>query len=224
MASASASNATRLCVLACRQTSRLSAIPPHIPRISRFSPASRRTLTSTRTRWAEEPPSSEQQAETEDSSTPSGSPAAQDATSPGAAGKAPAKSALPFGESLESQSYQILDRAAKNNGYATYAQYLEGSLGSGAVGFPRDDRQFDMEIMPLLEPKPEKRSIWHDEEDEEMDTEDIEDPEEDDMTELGHAKLEEIKEMRHYNRLAIWELPLLSSGSPSIKPMPPDSE
>ena len=35
----------------------------------------------------------------------------------------------------------------------------------------------------------------------------------DDLTELGHAELEQHRELRHYARIAAWEMPLLSSMS-----------
>lgn len=42
-----------------------------------------------------------------------------------------------------------------------------------------------------------------------------EDPEyqSDDLTSLGHGELEQHREMRHYARIAAWEMPLLSSAS-----------
>lgn len=30
---------------------------------------------------------------------------------------------------------------------------------------------------------------------------------------MAHGKLEEVREMRHYARLAVWEMPLLASES-----------
>ena len=38
----------------------------------------------------------------------------------------------------------------------------------------------------------------------------------DDLNELGHAELEQHREMRHYARIAAWEMPLLSSTSPAL--------
>lgn len=42
-----------------------------------------------------------------------------------------------------------------------------------------------------------------------------EDPEyqSDDLSSLGHGELEQHREMRHYARIAAWEMPLLSSAS-----------
>lgn len=59
-----------------------------------------------------------------------------------------------------------------------------------------------------------KHSFWHDgETDTDLITDEIgeDDFEEDDMMAMGHAKLEEHREFREYARLAVWEMPLLSS-------------
>jgi small subunit ribosomal protein S35 len=71
------------------------------------------------------------------------------------------------------------------------------------------------EAAPLRRPAVAKKdSFWHDEEcDPDLITDEIgeDDFEEDDMMALGHAKLEEHREFREYARLAVWEMPLLSS-------------
>jgi small subunit ribosomal protein S35 len=59
--------------------------------------------------------------------------------------------------------------------------------------------------------KPNKQSFWFDEEDPETNTEELEEFDEDDITSMAHGKLDEVREMRKYARLAVWELPLLSS-------------
>ena len=63
--------------------------------------------------------------------------------------------------------------------------------------------------------RPKKESFWNDEE---QDTDVVWDQEsgedafnEDDITSMAHAKLEEHREHREYARIAIWEMPLLSS-------------
>ena len=50
-------------------------------------------------------------------------------------------------------------------------------------------------------------------EDEEQDTGEDDQFESDDITSLAHSELEQHREMRHYARLAAWEMPLLSSMS-----------
>ena len=42
----------------------------------------------------------------------------------------------------------------------------------------------------------------------------------DDITSLGHGELEQHREMRHYARIAAWEMPLLSSTAPPSSSLP----
>lgn len=62
--------------------------------------------------------------------------------------------------------------------------------------------------------KPKKDSFWNEEEkDSDLITDEIgeDEFEEDDILSVGHAKLEEHREAREYARIAVWEMPLLSS-------------
>lgn len=61
--------------------------------------------------------------------------------------------------------------------------------------------------------KPKNDAFWdEDEEDPDLITNDDSDEfDENDMTDIAHAKLEEHREQRAYARIAIWEMPLLSS-------------
>lgn len=54
---------------------------------------------------------------------------------------------------------------------------------------------------------------------EEQDTGEDEKFDNDDITSLGHGELEQHREMRHYARIAAWEMPLLSS-TPLPTPLP----
>jgi small subunit ribosomal protein S35 len=76
----------------------------------------------------------------------------------------------------------------------------------------------------LRRPAMAKRgSFWHDEEtDTDLITNEIgeDDFEEDDMMAMGHAKLEEHREFREYARIAVWEMPLLSSKPAGAAPTP----
>ena len=56
-----------------------------------------------------------------------------------------------------------------------------------------------------------------------QDTGEDEEFEGDDITSLGHGELEQHREMRHYARIAAWEMPLLSSTlCSSLSPPPPN--
>lgn len=62
--------------------------------------------------------------------------------------------------------------------------------------------------------KPKRNSFWNDEEtDPDLITDEVgeDEFEEDDILSMGHGKLEEHRELREYARIAIWEMPLLSS-------------
>ena len=65
--------------------------------------------------------------------------------------------------------------------------------------------------------KKSRNSFWNDEEpDSDMITDEVgeDDFEEDDIMALAHGKLEEHREYREYARIAVWEMPLLSSKVP----------
>lgn len=69
--------------------------------------------------------------------------------------------------------------------------------------------------------KLQRDSFWNDEE---LDTDYIADEtgdddfEENDITAMSHGKLEEHREAREYARLAVWDMPLLSSKSLLCRP------
>jgi small subunit ribosomal protein S35 len=71
------------------------------------------------------------------------------------------------------------------------------------------------DLAPLKRPvKPRPNTFWHEEEtDNDLITDEVgeDDFEEDDILSLGHGKLEEHREYREYARIAVWEMPLLSS-------------
>lgn len=71
------------------------------------------------------------------------------------------------------------------------------------------------QIAPLRRPVPKpKGTFWNvDEKDTEMITNEVGEDEfdEDEITSMGHAKLEEHREFREYARIAVWEMPLLAS-------------
>lgn len=115
-----------------------------------------------------------------------------------------------FAESLTTEGLQCLDELAKNNGYNTMDEFVDDFL--------RKNRELNQEERTFLDDigkvdigeKPNEESFWHDDEDPDTNTdEDVFD--EDDITSMAHGKLDEIREMRHYARLAVWEMPLLSS-------------
>jgi hypothetical protein len=93
-----------------------------------------------------------------------------------------------------------------NPALLTYRE-IRDKLSAVVDGDPRDPTT-------PLEPKPDRQSYWFDEEDDDPQTHDIDGWdtfEEDDIMSVAHGKLDELREQRHYARLAAWEMPLLSS-------------
>jgi small subunit ribosomal protein S35 len=67
--------------------------------------------------------------------------------------------------------------------------------------------------------KPDPRSFWFDEDDPETITEQKDDKLDPiDMPETAHIKLEEMREQRHWTRVAAWEMPLLAQFAREFEP------
>lgn len=107
---------------------------------------------------------------------------------------------------MESQ----LDQLAKLNNANDLTEYFQREIDQN-----RENRIEDRDLDDALKKieygeRPDRSSLWYDDEDPYTHTD--EDPfDEDDITSMAHGKLEEVKEMRHYARLAVWEMPLLAS-------------
>lgn len=106
---------------------------------------------------------------------------------------------------------ETMDRLLKERGLDSLGSWV--SQVNAKHFPPAKDRQFSKEVDEIIEPKQDIKSFFFDDTDPDQDSEDFEEFNEDDMTEMAHAKLHEIQEMRQYQRLAVWELPLLSSTS-----------
>lgn len=114
------------------------------------------------------------------------------------------------------EGHEALDFAAKQQGYNTFDEYVEKHLrfGDNAPVNAASERNLESDLRRIETPgRVNRRAFWFDEDDPDMDTEEHDEFDEDDITEMAHSKLEEVREMRHYERLAVWELPLLSSES-----------
>lgn len=116
-----------------------------------------------------------------------------------------------FAETATPEGLRQLDELAKSNGYGTIDEFLESRLRE-TPGWASEDRALEEELFKDDQgDKPNKSSFWFDEEDPETNTEEHDEFDEDDITSMAHGKLEEVREMRHYARLAVWEMPLLAS-------------
>ncbi|KAH7149513.1 mitochondrial ribosomal subunit protein-domain-containing protein [Dactylonectria estremocensis] len=197
---ASASAAARLCVLACRGAYRLQRIP-QAQHITRQSLNPHRSFTTSTIRWARE---GEEEDDAED--------------------YAPIvlrKLTKSFNEAITPEGMKQLDELAKENGYNTIDDYLQDTIDR-TPGWGSEDRGVLDDLMKTDKgEKPNKQSFWYDDEDPETNTEELDEFDEDDITSMAHGKLDQIREMRNYARLAVWEMPLLSKLA---KPFTPPAE
>ncbi|SPJ75147.1 uncharacterized protein FTOL_04878 [Fusarium torulosum] len=200
---ASASAAARLCTLACRRASRIQQIP-RTQHIIRQKPIAQRAFTTSTIRWAREEDQRQDDVEEEDF---------------GPIELKKLEAAL--AEASTPEGLKQLDLLAKANGYNSIDHYLKNEL-EYRPGWASEDRSTLEDIQRDDKgEKPNKQSFWFDEEDPETNTEELEEFDEDDITSMAHGKLDEIRDMRQYARLAVWELPLLSKYA---KPFEPPAE
>lgn len=116
-----------------------------------------------------------------------------------------------FLEDATPEGLKQLDELAKENGHNTIEQYIRNKVDT-TPGWASEDRALLEDLMKEDKgEKPNKESFWFDEEDPETNTEELDEFDENDITSMAHGKLDEVREMRQYARLAVWELPLLSS-------------
>jgi small subunit ribosomal protein S35 len=190
---ASVSIAARLCAVACRRAPRIQ----HIPRpqqLIRPKPHAQRAFTTSTIRWAREEDQRQDDAEEDDF---------------GPIELKKLEAAL--AEASTPEGLKQLDQLAKENGYNSIDHYLQNEL-EWHPGWASEDRSVLEDITRDDKgERPNKQSFWFDEEDPETNTEELEEFDEDDITSMAHGKLDEIRDMRQYARLAVWELPLLSS-------------
>ncbi|KAH6609696.1 hypothetical protein Trco_003042 [Trichoderma cornu-damae] len=203
---ASASGAGRLCMLACRRALRVPRMPRTQP-IAWQAPPTGRAFTTSPRRPADEKAAGR---EGEDGDGEE----AYRTLDLKLMNKA-------FLDSVTPENLRQLDELAKNNGYTTVDEYLEATLRETS-GWASEDRALEEDLFrDDAGERPNKSSFWFDEDDPETNTEEHDEFDEDDITSMAHGKLDEIRDMRHYARLAIWEMPLLAKFA---KPFAPPTE
>ncbi|KAM5352348.1 hypothetical protein ACJ41O_005071 [Fusarium nematophilum] len=201
---ASASAAARLCILACRRAPRLRQTP-RTQQIIQQRPLAKRAFSTSTIRWAREQEQHHNEGEEEEDLGP----------------LELKKLEAAFAEAATPEGMKQLDELAKENGYNSIDEYLATEL-ERRPGWASEDRSLLEDIMRDDKgERPNKQSFWFDDEDPETNTEELEEFDEDDITSMAHGKLDEIREMRQYARLAVWELPLLSKFA---KPFVPPTE
>ncbi|KHN96971.1 uncharacterized protein MAM_05080 [Metarhizium album ARSEF 1941] len=188
---ASASTVARLSALASRRAPRVRRLPP-VRRIPRQVLTVQRALSTSAVRWAEEKTKREGGEEGE--------------------GDLPQQLELKgmdqdFAQTATPQGLRQLDELAKTNGYDTIDEFLTSKLKE-TPGWASEDRAMEEELLrDDIGEKPNKSSFWFDEDDPETNTEEHDEFDEDDITSMAHGKLDQVREMRHYTRLAAWAPP-----------------
>ncbi|KAF7554190.1 hypothetical protein G7046_g6880 [Stylonectria norvegica] len=197
---ASASAAARLCILACRRAPQRTSLPrPH--HIARQCLSIQRAFGTTTIQLAREDKRKNGE-EDEDSMAP----------------VVLKKLDAAFAEEATPEGLRQLDELAKENGYNTIDDYLTNTLDR-TPGWASEDRSLSDELMrDDIGERPNKQSFWFDDEDPDTNTEEHEEFDEDDITSMAHGKLDEVREMRQYARLAVWEMPLLSKLAKPFAP------
>ncbi|PHH61242.1 hypothetical protein CDD81_620 [Ophiocordyceps australis] len=119
------------------------------------------------------------------------------------------------------ENLQALDTMAQENGFNSMEDEVEAALVERKL--LNEDKEMMQRITTELNQRKSvpPTSFWHDEDDEEC-IEDEEEFDDDDITSMAHGKLEEIRDMRHYARLTVWEMPLLAKFAKPF--VPPSNE
>jgi hypothetical protein len=100
---------------------------------------------------------------------------------------------------------------------------LIGELNSIPRALKKELDEYKYKMDPFINqtsvvPRSADRTEWGDEEDDPdmiaAEKDDTDKFEGDDMTTIAHGKLDEHRERRHYNRITVWEMPLLASEYP----------
>lgn len=113
-------------------------------------------------------------------------------------------------EAVSPEHRRAMDEFVQLDGYKSYSHYVQSVFEKPKT--LQEDRALQDELSKdIMGERPNRNSFWYDEDDPESYTEEHEEFNEDDITSMAHGKLDEIREMRHYARLAVWEMPLLAS-------------
>lgn len=210
------SGAARLCLIACRRIAQQPRLPQSQAHLARPVVASRRAFSTSPARWEDEkdPKAVEGKTAAPDTPAPAAEQSSPDAPSPSLPKTAPENWSAESGQVEGAEGPELLDFAAKEQGYNTFDEYIEQHLrrGENAPVHAASERKLEEDLRRIDQgSRVDRTSFWYDEDDPETLTEEHDEFDENEITEMAHGKLEELKEMRHYERLAVWELPLLSS-------------
>jgi small subunit ribosomal protein S35 len=116
------------------------------------------------------------------------------------------------------QLEQIVSKDEETGETMTFNEALAKDEADRELHNVHDRREFTQFVRKMY-PRLQREDRSYDPLDPEAATRDPEETfNEDDITELAHSKLDELREGRHYARIAAWEMPLLSSAFLPISP------
>ncbi|KAM0271088.1 hypothetical protein ACHAQH_009237 [Verticillium albo-atrum] len=186
---AAAGYAVRLCLRRCRQVPAARLGP-----VASLSMSPRRSLTTTATTWA-----------------------------PGGGRNRGSANAYEHLEDafkdLSPEQLKALEAAVRENEGPDSPASLNDFLSAEEPEL-RKEQAFDAQYRDLIRQKPpQRKAMFFDELDPDTLLDDTgAEFDEDDITSLAHGKLDEIREHRHYARVAAWEMPLLSKLAKPFEP------
>ncbi|KAK1967525.1 mitochondrial ribosomal protein [Colletotrichum sublineola] len=204
---AAAGQAFRLCVRSCRRIPTAPRIAVAVPRAStrQFAKTQRRTFAASYTRRA--PLDNEAATEGGDGG--------------GSVTSAPRETIEEMMQRLKPEELKALESVKKLDPSAqqmSLEQFLEKEMRQDEEEHEKLFTQQEWKAV-AAEGRPNKTSFWYDEDDPTAPTEDVVDEfDEDDIMPMAHAKLDEIREHRHYHRIMAWEMPLLSKLAKPFEP------
>ncbi|KAL2759063.1 hypothetical protein ACRALDRAFT_1080632 [Sodiomyces alcalophilus JCM 7366] len=198
--SAAAGHALRLCLRTCRRVPvAATSATPKVETPLRRTIVQRRAFTTSQTRWAQNDLPGE---DGDGQSAPSPYRHIEDAF-----------------EDLSPEELKELEAIVREGSAEGDALTLNKFLESEEPEL-RKEMGFDSEDkLVSAAPRPNRRSFWYDEDDPDTITEGTGDEfDENDITSMAHGKLDEIREHRHYARVAVWEMPLLAKLAKPFEP------
>ncbi|KFA66375.1 hypothetical protein S40285_01298 [Stachybotrys chlorohalonatus IBT 40285] len=115
-----------------------------------------------------------------------------------------------FRKSATPEALQQLDELAKSSGFSSVEDHVDTTWRTKPA-WGAEDRTMAEDLTKISNERPGSHaSIYWDPDDPETVGEEHDEFKEDDITSIAHGKLSELRDMRHYDRLTVWEMPLLS--------------
>lgn len=120
-----------------------------------------------------------------------------------------------FLEDATPENLAALDIKVKEAGFNTLDEWVEETHAKKHQLASKERAMYSQLVKEDQGEKANRQSFWYDEDDPEPFTEEHAEFDGDDITSVAHGKLDEVRDMRQYARLIVWEMPLLSSTTSS---------